>query len=178
MTRFGPVLLVALFPLALCAEDKKEEKKGITFTSKEGKFSVALPDKPTEKTSQLKVGTMEAELHMFLLDQKDRAYIVSYNDYPAGSADADTNKVLQAVIDGSAKSSKGKVVSNEKIKIGKKEYPGRDVRIEFGGEKKMIYRAQVYLVGARLYQVVALGPDEFTKSKDVDEYFKSFAIEE
>jgi hypothetical protein len=177
MTRFGSVLLVALCPVVLCAEDKKDEK-GFTLNPKGGKFSVALPDKPTEKTNKLKTDTGEVEVHMFLLDLKDRVYLVSYNDYPADSVGTKVESVLDGVVEGNAKAIKGKVVSSERIKFGKKEYPGRDIRIEFGGEKKNIYRARVYLVGDRLYQVVALGPDEFTKSKEVDEYFKSFAITE
>lgn len=182
MTRLAPLLLIALFPAALFAEDKKEEKKddpkSVVFASKDGKFTVTVPAKPTEKTNKVKIGAGEVEVHLFTVDQKDRAYIVSYTDYPPGRLDPDAEKVLAGVIDGNAKSLKGKVVADEKITIGKKKYPGHEIKIEFGGEKKSLYRARVYLVGARLYQVVALGPDEFAKSKAVDDYLKSFVLEE
>jgi hypothetical protein len=41
-------------------------------------------------------------------------------------------------------------------------------------DKKQLYRARVFLVGDRVYQVVALGPEEFAKGKEVDDYLKSF----
>ncbi len=177
MIRFGSVLLVALAPFAFAAEDKKDEKKVAPFAPKDGRFSVAFPDKPTEKTNKIATAGGEVAVYIFTVDQKDKALIVTYSDYPAGSVDADAEKVLTGVIDGNAKSLKGKVTANEKLTVGKKNHPGREVRIEFG-EKKQVYRARVYLVGARLYQVVALGSEEFAKSKAVDDYLKSFALVE
>jgi hypothetical protein len=181
MTRFGPVILIVLVPLSLYAQDKrddKDEKQLVVFVSKEGKLSVSVPSKPLERTNKLKTAGGELEVHMFMIDQKDRAFIVSYTDYPAGSVDPDEKKTLAGVVDGNARAIKGRVASNEPITIGKKDYPGRAISIEFGGAKKQIYRARVYLVDNRLYQVVALGPDEFTKSQAVEAYFKSFAIQE
>lgn len=173
MIRFTPALLVLLFPLVLTAEDAKP----VAFTSKEGKFSVTLPVKPTEKTTTTKTDAGEVKIHLFLVDQKDRAYIVTYSDYPAGTVGANADKVLGGVAAGNVKSLKGKLASEEKITIGKNKHPGRDIRVEMP-EKKGLYRAHIFLVGDRLYQVVALGPDEFAKSKAVDDYLKSFAIEE
>ncbi len=171
MIRFCPAFVVLLFPLALWAEDNKP----VIFSTREGKFSVTVPEKPTEKTNKIKTAAGEIDAYLFVIDMKDRAYIVTYNDYKPGTVDKDSDKVLAGVIKGNADSLKGKVVSEEKITIGKKKHPGREIRIEFG--EKQIYRARVFLVGDRLYQVVALGPDEFTKSKPVEEYFKSFAID-
>jgi hypothetical protein len=182
MARFGPVLLVALFPLALCAEDKKDEKKDekkpVAFVSKEGKFSVTLPDKPLEKTAKVKVGDLDLDHHIFTVGQKDRAQLITYLDYTKEVIGADTDKFLSGAIERNTAFLKGKVVSDEKITFGKQKHPGRDIRIEYGGEKKQFYRARIVLAGNRLYQVVALGPDEFIKGKDADEYFKSFALEE
>jgi hypothetical protein len=173
MTRFGFALVILLSPLALCAEDKKP----VSFTSKEGKFTVAVPEKPSSKTSKVPSDAGPIEVHMFVVDQKDRAYIMSYNDYPPASV-GNAEKMMNTVIEGNAKSLKGKVVADEKITIGKKNHPGRAITIEIGGDKKQIYKARVYLVGNRLYQVVALGPDDFAESKIVEDYLKSFTIEE
>jgi hypothetical protein len=173
MKRFGFALLVLLLPLALCAEDKKP----VDFASKTGKFSVTLPEKPAEKTSKVPTDLGKLELHIFIVDQKDRAFLVTYSDYPPKTVGDNAEKLLAGVIEGNAKSLKGKVLSDEKITIGKGKYPGREVRIEMP-DKKGLYRARIYIVGDRLYQVVALGPDEFAKSKAVDDYMKSFTIEE
>jgi hypothetical protein len=173
MTRCAFILPALLFPLTLCAEDKKPT----VFASKEGKFTVAMPEKPSEKTSKIPTDLGQLELHIFIVDQKERAYLVTYSDYPAGTVKDNADKILTGVVEGNAKSLKSKVASEEKITIGKKKHPGREIKIEMP-DKKGLYRARIYLVGDRLYQVVALGPEEFAKGKEVDEYLKSFAVEE
>ena len=55
MNRFCFVPLVALCPLALSAEDKKEPP----FVSKDGKFQVVLAGKPIEKIRKVKIGDRE-----------------------------------------------------------------------------------------------------------------------
>jgi len=173
MIRSSAALIVLLSPFALCAEDAKSVK----FTSKEGKFSVTLPEKPSEKTQTIKSDAGELKMHMFIVASAGQVYLLTYNDYPSESVDSDAQNVLDKVIEGNQKSLKGKLAMDEKITLGKKKYPGRDIRIE-QAEKKQVYRAKIFLAGNRLYQVVALGPDEFVKSKPVEEYLKSFAIEE
>src|SRR5690348_9246442 len=133
MTRFSFALLVLLFPLALCAEDKKP----VIFTSKEGKFTVAVPDKPSEKTSKVPTSAGQLELHIFTVDQKDHAYIFTYSDYTPGTVKNNADKLLATVVEGNVKSLKGKVVSDEKITIGK-SHPGRAVLIEMP-DKKGLY---------------------------------------
>jgi hypothetical protein len=180
MTRFGPVLLAALFPLTLCAEDKKEEKKDdkpITFTSKEGKFSVALPDAPKEDKKKVRVGDHDVDHHIFTVGQKDRAQLITYIDYPKETIGTDRDKFLAERLERNIARLKGKVVSEEKVVVGKQKFPGREIMVVVP-EKKQVYRARLVLAGTRLYQVVALGPDEFIRSKPVDEYFRSFTVEE
>jgi hypothetical protein len=179
MIRFGPVLLAALVPLALVAQDpkdKKDDPKLTPFASKAGKFTVALPGTPVEKVATAKAKSGDIPVNTFAVDLKDRAFIVTYTDFAAGSIDADANKFLTGVIERNVGHLKGKLAGDEKTALGKGKHPARDIRIEYGN--KQAYRARVALVGTRLYQVVAIGPDDFTKSKTVDEFFKSFAIDE
>lgn len=175
MNRFALVLLVALTPLALSADDKKPAP----FASKDGKFSVALPDKPTEKTSKVKVGDAEATLHIFSVDQKEpkRGYVITYIEYPKGTVGADKDKFVAGVVERNVARLKGKVASNEPITLGKQKHPGRDVRVELA-ETKQLYRARVFLVGERVYQVTVLGAEEAVKGKEVDDYLASFKVDE
>lgn len=173
MTRFSPALLVVLFPLALRAEAEEPA----AFKSKEGKFSVALPGKPVEKTNKVKIGDGEVEMHVFTLRQKDGVFAITYNDYAKAVVGDDPDKFLAGVVERNAANLKGKLVTDEKITTGKKKYPGRVIRVEMP-DKKGLYRARIFLAGERLYQVVALGPDEFAKSKAVDDYLNSFEIDE
>ncbi len=172
MTRFGLVLLVLLFPIALHAEDKPPPYK-----SKEGKFSVELPGKPVEKVNDVKLGDTEVKMYVFSVAQKDRVFLVTYNDYPKAVIGDDGDKFLAGVVERNATNLRGKLLANEKIAIGKKKHPGHIVRIEMP-DSKGLYRARVFLVGDRLYQVVALGPDDFAKSRAVDDYLNSFEIDE
>jgi hypothetical protein len=177
MTR-AATLLLALAP-ALFADDKKpdtkEEKKPVTFTSKEGRFSVALPGKPVEKTSKVKAGDRDVELHIFSAKSGGRAQVATYLDYPAGVIGDDREKFLAGVVERNVGVLKGKVAGNETVSLGKGKHPGRDVRVELS-EGKQLYRARVYLVGDRLYQLAILGPADAVKGKEADDYLNSFAL--
>jgi hypothetical protein len=173
MNRFCLVLLSALCPVVLLAEDKKPGP----FTSKEGKFTITLPDKPTEKTIKSDLGNQKIDTHLFMVPGKDRAFIVSYTDYPKDKIGDDKDKFVSGVVERNVAPLKGKVASNEKITLGAKKHPGREVRVELA-DKKQVYRARVYLVGERVYQVVVIGPEEFVKGKEVDDYLSSFKVDE
>jgi hypothetical protein len=177
MNRFSLVLLAALVPLALSAEDKK----AAPFVSKDGKFSVALPVKPSEKNRKVKIGDREQDLHVFSAEQKSGggavAYVVTYLDYPKGTIDADKDKFLAGVVERNVGILKGKVAAEEKVALGKAKHPGRDVRVDLP-DKKQLYRARVFLVGDRVYQVVVLGPEEIIKGKEIDEFLASFKVDE
>jgi hypothetical protein len=177
MNRFSLMLVFALSPLALAAEEKKDPPKDPPFTSKGGKFSVNLPGKPSEKTRKIKVGDRELDLHVVSVEQKDRAFVVTYLDYPKGTVGDDKDKFLAGVVERNVGLLKGKVSAEEKITLGKDKHPGRDVKVDMP-DKKQLYRARVFLVGDRVYQIVALGPEEFVKGKEVDAYFDSFKVDE
>src|ERR1700727_1338046 len=95
---FCAILMLAI-PFALSADDKKD--KPVTFQSKEGKFSVTLPKKPTESTNKVPSDIGELEMHMFLVDQSSKAYLVTYHDYPPRSVVNKEDKILDAVAEGS-----------------------------------------------------------------------------
>ena len=174
MNRFCLVLLLALSPLALSAQDKKDA----SFVSKAGKFSINLPAKPTEKTTKVKVGDRDVDLHVFSISsQKDRAYVVTYSDYPKDKIGEDKDKFLAGVVERNVALLKGKVAAEEKVALGKAKHPGREVRVDLP-DKKQLYRARVYVVGDRVYQIVVLGPEELVKGKEIDEYLASFKVDE
>ena len=80
-------------------------------------------------------------------------------DYPKGTVGADTDKFLAGVVERNVGQLKGKVSAEEKVTLGKDKHPGRDVRVDLP-DKKQFYRARVFLVGDRVYQIVVLGPEE------------------
>jgi hypothetical protein len=171
------LLCLAVTGIALCSARADDEPKSEKFSHKEGKFTVTVPKKPVEQKQKLKTEAGELDVYMFVVDQKDRGYITSYTDYPKGTVtNKNREKVLEGARDGSVKGVKGKLISDKKIKLGKM-HDGYELQIQLPN-KGVTIRSRIYLVGDRLYQVVALGPADFTKGKEVDAYFDSFKVNE
>lgn len=162
--------------LALVIPARAADEKWQTFTSKEGRFSVALPGKPKEETKQATTPSgKKKEFRTFtLVSAPDRIYLVNYNDYPEAVVREPKNK--ETAFDAIRKGLGGKVVSEKKISVGKNKSPGRELLIEL--PMKIFYRARIFFVGKRLYQTVAMGADEFVRGKKADQFFDSFKVEE
>jgi len=172
--RFLSILVLALAGVAW-AEDKPKEWQ--LFSPEGGKFQVTVPGKPRELQQQITLPDGKATVYMFAVEpDPNSAYLSSYVDLSSDPLPADRLKqALDGCQDGNAKSLKGTVQSQKEITIGKAKHPGREIVIVVP-EKKQVYRARVYMVGGRLYQVVALGSKEFAESKDTDKFLGSFKL--
>jgi hypothetical protein len=165
-----PRLLLAVFALALLCSAAAAADKHV---SKEGKYAVGFPVKPTEKSNEVEapppIGTIT--LHVSSLDvKKDLAFMVTYNDYPEVVAKVAPQKVLVAVRD----HSRGAGVLIEDLEISDANPPAREYIIE---REKNFYRSRTVLAGTRLYQVAVVGKSiDLVKSKPADEFIKSFEI--
>ncbi len=170
--------LTLVFAVAALARAGDAKSGGVKFRSQAGKFTVVMPAEPKPQTQQVPTPLGPLDVHMFLVDQGDRAYLVGYSDYPAGSvSDENRAEVLEGAVNGSAQSLKGAIVSKEKFTLKRRTVEGREIVIEFG-EPKMLYRARVFLVGSRLYQVVVLGPASFTNGAAARAYLGSFKLDD
>ncbi|MFO0957525.1 MAG: hypothetical protein U0800_08675 [Isosphaeraceae bacterium] len=147
------------------------------FADEAGGFRVAFPGEP--KSQETKVpgpaGSGELDVHSFVYEERGRAYLVSYNDYPAIDADK-VGEFLDEVMTGSVQKFKGKLGSKRDIKLGTS--PGKDYQYTIPGPKgdTIAGRSRIYLVGNRLYQLVLIGDEAFVKSKDANSYLDSFEI--
>ena len=130
--------------LVLVGPARAADEKWQTFTSKEGRFSVALPGKPTEETKQVPTpGGKKKALHVFVLaSAADQIYHLNYSDYSKEAIQEDKNKetAFDAIRDGNVKAFKGKLVSDKKIAVGTGKKAGRELLIELP-TKKDFYRA-------------------------------------
>ncbi len=52
------------------------------FSSSQGAFSVLMPGTPTEQIRTANTAFGSIDVHMYLLEQTDVAYMVAYSDYP------------------------------------------------------------------------------------------------
>jgi hypothetical protein len=163
--------LLALGPVLGYAEEKKAEWK--EFSSKEGQFKVLMPGKPKQEDLETAGDFGKGVLHMNSVHVGKTFYGANYGDFPAAIKKAPLKKVLDSSRDGAVANLEGKLAREKDIKLGK--YPGREVQIEVG-EGKQLFRARVYLVEQRLYQVVVCGTKEVATSKEAERFLDSFKL--
>jgi hypothetical protein len=164
--------------LMIAAQKKPKTKSGPRwkeFTSKEGGFSVLLPGIPMQDKKALQIGSRRAELNSFVVEQKreETAYIVVYCDFPGATWKGDSpEERLECARARAIASSKGKPVSEKKIKLG--TFSGRELR--FDVKDKGQVRQQLFAVKERLFQLMIAGPKDMTNSQDAGKFFKSFKL--
>ena len=147
-------------------------------TSKEGRFTVAMPGEPTRKTQQVKTATGDLTVTLLCAEGRhDSFFVVSYSDFPPSDLKkGDEDKRLDQACKGAVESARGKLRGDEKpIKLAGK-YPGREIVIEKKGQ--CVAKMRIYLVDNRLYQVMVLGagPIFAPKEKDAGTFLDSFRL--
>lgn len=165
------LILFAFGSVMADADEKKSDWK--EFTSKEGLFRVLMPGTPKQHTAEAESDFGKGVLHMNTAQADRTLYGAHYLDYPAEIKKAPIQKVLDASRDGALANLEGKLVSEKDIKLDK--YPGREVQIEVA-EGKRLFRARVYLVEQRMYQVVVFGTKAAATSKEADKFIDSFTL--
>jgi len=166
-------MLVVLFLLPGFQQEKKSPDWK-EFTSKEGRFKVLMPDTPKQRENETESDFGKATLIMETVEHAGGMFGANYCDYPADIKKLSADRVLDSSRDGCVANLDGKLLSDKKIKLG--GHPGRDIQVEVDG--KHIFRARVYLVEQRLYQVVVFGPKDLATSKDALKFLDSFELVE
>lgn len=161
---------VLLSGIAVSAELKFEK-----FTSKPGGFSILMPGTPKEQTTKIKsaLGDLDNKQFSVVTDGKI-FWNVLVIEYPAGSTADRQEALLDGAVNATVKGLMGKKISETKNALEGTIFPGRQVQIE--AEKIGIFRANIYLVGDRLYQIVVQGPKEVVTSPDATKYLESFKL--
>jgi hypothetical protein len=159
--------IAAIFLASLCYAD------GVAFTSPDGKFKAEFPAEP--KASEVK--TPGGVMKMYMAMQGTSTYAIMVMSIPnTDKAKAeDLEKILDSTRDGLVNSTKGKVISEEKIQLDKK-YPGREFVADIGGGSARI-RTRIYIVDGILYQVIVggMGADS-VKTKEANTFMDSFKM--
>jgi hypothetical protein len=102
--------------------------------------------------------------------------MISYADYPSEPSDAaQYEKVLDGMRNGLLKGLEVHLLLETKITL--QGHPGREWRaMKMAGNVEVIFNWKVYLVGRRLYQMVAATTKADAESPDVQRFFNSFQI--
>jgi hypothetical protein len=172
----------AVFAFVLCAgttfADEPEIPKGWKELSPEGgKFTVYLPNKPTEQKKKEKLDQGPTDVFYFGIQRKEAAdlgYVLVYYDLAKPKKEKATKEAyLQGLEKGTVQGVKGKLIDSSEISIG--DHPGREVTFE--GPGGVIARVRMFLVNERVYRLTVLGQDkEAVKSDAAKAYFGSFKL--
>ncbi len=144
-----------------------------TFSSAEGGFTLLLPGNPQEQRQPVSTAAGSADAIMYITEVGGTAFGVGYSDFPGSAAKADPQAVLKGARDGAVKNVNGTLVGEKPIELA--GHPGLEIAVEMPAGAAVpggaIYRAQLYLVGNRLYQVIYVA---LKKGDDPDDYQKLF----
>jgi hypothetical protein len=160
---------------------------GTEFSSYEGKFSISSPVTLKEVKQELHTADGKMDAFVFSGVKGFVQYAVVYGDTPSQmhylqylpffSRSYDPQKVLDQMPAEIASRLGGNVISATNILLN--HNPGREILIQapkkFGEDVRM--KTRVLLVKNRIYEIMVAGPNERLNSKEVNDFFDSFAVQ-
>lgn len=144
------------------------------FTSAAGKYRVAFPRAPQQKSQPGPLGTT---VNLALVEERNGVYMVGYTDMPipAGEPPDAVRQRLIGSQNGALANMGGRATSQREIMLQGK-YPGREFTGTMSkGPPGSRIRARIYLVGTRLYQVFVLGNGGISEGAEATRFLDSFA---
>ena len=143
-----------------------------TLRSDEGNFVAEFLAEPGyKKLEETAKDGQHYTRHEWLLDQGEKAWIVTYNDYRAGTiAKQGLEKSFENAVGGSVNAVKGEL--RGVTRINNHGIDGREALV-FMPDYKLIMRQRIFFIGDRLYQAIYVGPVGSEKDKVVDDYMTS-----
>lgn len=147
-----------------------------TLRSDEGKFVAELAAEPKYKKFEEKAKDGQQYVrHEWMLDQGEKAWLVSYNDYRRGTISGQgLEKSFENAIRGTIQGVKGELRNT--TKLSNDGIAGREALI-FSPSFNLILRQRIFFVGDRIYQILYVGPPGSEKESAVDEFLASLKIQ-
>ncbi len=148
------------------------------FTSEGGRFSVLMPGTPTEQvqTQNTALGDINVVIYQAIKDNS-MLYQVAYSDYPQELVDLfeDKNAMLQENIDLAFSNMNGTIDQMQDVPL--QGHPGKEIigQVEIEGNRYFV-KWRFYLVGNRLYQVMAMDMTNTMPMEEVDMFLNSFTL--
>ena len=187
MKRFFPLLILTLV-LSLAIEAQEHTRRPPTtpsnntppsktdnggwanFTSEEGRFSVLMPEIPTDKTETVDSAHGPYTTHLFIVRDTTNVYLIGWVDYDP-SFNFNRQAELEANRDNFVKGINARLLSTRPTMID-----GYSA-IEFTAETDdRVFKSRVYMVGRRPYQIVIGSPKDQDESVSVNRFFNSFKV--
>jgi len=174
-------ICLALMFFAACGNKEAEAPSGVTLESKEGKFSIVLPDSfppPELSAKQVTTEVGDITMHLYTSSKSDgSAFIISYNDYPGNAFVKETSMMMDDIRDGALGNMDAKLESQKDFTF--EGHPARTLNFSLTSEgRKGFGRLQYFIVQPRLYQIIFLALDNQQErdAKAIDRTFSSFKL--
>jgi len=144
----------------------------VHFTSDDGRFSVLMPQTPTDKTETTNSEHGPYTTHLFIVRDTISVYLIGWVDYDP-SFNFNRQAELEANRDNFVKGINAKLLTTRATVID-----GYSA-IEFTAEAtERIFKSRVFMVGRRPYQIVIGSPKGTDDSASVNRFFNSFKVAE
>jgi hypothetical protein len=141
-----------------------------SFVSEEGRFSVLMPDIPTDQTETVDSAHGPYTTHLFVIKDTTSVYLIGWVDY-APSFDFDKKAELEANRDNFVKGISATLINTRPTIID------GYAAIEFTAETAdRVFKSRVYMVGRRPYQIVIGSPKGLDDTANVNRFFNSFKV--
>lgn len=142
----------------------------IRFTSEIGRFSVLMPEMPTDKTETTQSEHGPYTTHLFIVRDTQNVYLIGWVDYDP-SFNFNKQSELAANRDNFVKGIKATLVSTRPLTIDGYQ------ALEFVAETSdRIFKSRVYMVGRRPYQIVIGYPKDQEDELTTNRFFNSFKV--
>lgn len=146
--------------------------KFTTFESKEGRFTVSMPADPDKITQKVKTQEGDLDFTMFVADSTELGFVVGYSDYSKDLIEtSDPMENLGWVIDGVVEEVNGKLVKEKTIELGT---AAKEYQVEI--PEKGTLTSRLILDGTRLYQLIAMLPEDGKNKTKMDDFLNSFKV--
>jgi len=142
----------------------------VHFNSEEGRFSVLMPQTPTDKTETEQSQHGPYTTHLFIVRDTTSVYLIGWVDYDP-SFNFKRQAELEANRDNFVKGINATLLTTRPTVID-----GYSA-IEFTAETTdRVFKSRVYMVGRRPYQIVIGSPKDMDDSALAKKFFNSFKV--
>ena len=144
------VLMLMAATLTVAAQEHSRESRDswVRFNSEPGRFTVMLPQTPTEKTETVASSIGPYTSHLFSVRYNSSVFVVGWVDYDR-TFNFGVQSELNANRDNFIKGIKGKLIASNNATIDGYQ------SLEFTAENaETMYRSRVYIVGRRPYILI------------------------
>lgn len=167
--------IALLLIVGVVSAEPKKPPKPVEYTSEAGRYRAVFPGKPSEDSKEIATPSGNVPTTTERADAgRELMLAITFADYPEGFKDLTAKTILDGVRDG-LKGVDGKVASDAEVTLMRdgEKFDGRELKIEAGSKA---IRCRTFLVGRRLYQVMATGTKSAVGSKLADDFLKSFEL--